>query len=129
MVNKMTRKSLLLSTACCKRCVQTLFVNMYLADEKASYYLYIMCEKKGFSFCIVLFVLCSFFVPLASPKVLTFDNKNENRAFHFVLCSFFVPLASPKVLTFDNKNENRAFHFVLCSLNRTFAPKLKVKSK
>ncbi len=23
-----------------------LFVNMYLADEKASYYLYIMCEKK-----------------------------------------------------------------------------------
>jgi hypothetical protein len=97
MVNKMTRKSLLLSTACCKRCVQTLFVNMYLADEKAYYYLYIMCEKKGL--------------------------------FHFVLCSFFVPLASPKVLTFDNKNENRAFHFVLCSLNRTFAPKLKVKSK
>ena len=49
----------------------------------------------------------------------------------FILnCAFIiVPLASPKVLTFDNKNENRAFHFVLCSLNRTFAPKLKVKSK
>jgi hypothetical protein len=53
----------------------------------------------------------------------------KKELFHFVLCSFFVPLASPKVLTFDNKNENRAFHFVLCSLNRTFAPKLKVKSK
>ena len=82
-------------------------------------------RKRGFFILNCAFII----VPLASPKVLTFDNKIENRAFHFELCSFFVPLASPKVLTFDNKNENSAFHFVLCSLNRTFAPKLKVKSK
>ena len=30
-----------------------------------------------------------------------------------------VPLAPPKLLTFDNKNEKNTFHFVLCSLNRT----------
>ena len=30
-------------------------------------------------------------------------------------------LASPKVLSFDNKSKNDYFSFVLCSLNRTFA--------
>ena len=30
-------------------------------------------------------------------------------------------LASPKVLSFDNKSKNYYFSFVLCSLNRTFA--------
>ena len=34
-----------------------------------------------------------------------------------------VTLASPKVLSLDNKNEKSDFHFVLCSLNRTFALK------
>ena len=34
---------------------------------------------------------------------------------------FFVPLASPKVLSFDNKKEKRFFLFVLFSLIRTFA--------
>ena len=37
-------------------------------------------------------------------------------------CShLFVPLASPKVLSFDNKKEKRVFLFVLFSLIRTFA--------
>ena len=35
-----------------------------------------------------------------------------------------VPLAMPKVLSFDNKNKKCPFYFVLCSLNRTFAPQL-----
>ena len=38
-------------------------------------------------------------------------------------CSrLFVPLASPKALSLDNKNEKKVFHFVLFSLIRTFAP-------
>ncbi len=36
--------------------------------------------------------LTFFFVPLASPKVLSFDNKKEKRVF-FLYCShLFVPL-------------------------------------
>ena len=45
-------------------------------------------KKKGF-----FFLYCShLFVPLASPKVLSFDNKKEKRVF-FLYCShLFVPL-------------------------------------
>ena len=43
----------------------------------------------------------------------------ETEIFHFSL--FFVPLAAPKVLSFDNKSKNFRFSFVLCSLIRTFA--------
>ena len=42
------------------------------------------------------------------------------KLFFILYCAhLIVPLASPKVLAFDNKNEKAVFHFVLCSLNRT----------
>ena len=37
-------------------------------------------------------------------------------------------LASPKVLSFDNKSKNYYFSFVLCSLNRTFAAEYKTEN-
>ena len=37
-------------------------------------------------------------------------------------------LASPKVLSFDNKSKNYYFFFVLCSLNRTFAAEYKTEN-
>ena len=35
--------------------------------------------------------------------------------------TFFVPLATPKSLSFDNISKKLGFYFVLCSHNRNFA--------
>jgi len=57
-----------------------------------------------------------FFVPLASPKVLAFDNKNKKTAIFILYCAhFFVPLASPKVLAFDNKNKKTSCFILYCA--------------
>ena len=47
--------------------------------------------------------------------------KMKKSCFFILYCAhLIVPLATPKVLAFDNKNEKKLFfHFVLCSLNRT----------
>ena len=61
--------------------------------------------------------------PKMSEIMLRSTIKIKKTSPFILYCAhFFVPLAPPKVLAFDNKNKKTAcFYFVLCSLFRTFA--------
>ena len=69
------------------------------------------------------FVLCSLnrYVGFAELR-MRLNNKNKI-SFILYCVRLSLTLATPKVLSLDNKNEKSDFHFVLCSLNRTFALK------
>ena len=49
------------------------------------------------------------------------NKKAKTSVFSLFCAHLSVPLAAPKVLSFDKKSKNFRFFFVLCSLIRTFA--------
>ena len=71
------------------------------------------------------FVLLSFFLTLAAPKLLSLGNTKKKLRFFFVLLSFFLTLAAPKLLSLGNTKKKLRFFFVLLSFFRNFAKQMR----
>ena len=67
-------------------------------------------QPQRYYISLIVLYFARLFVPL--NKLLTLENKNKSR-FILYFARLFVTLASPKVLSFDNKNKKNRFLFCI----------------